>query len=101
LLEEFLKPMGISQNGIARAIGVPPSRINEAVHGKRSLTADRAERLTLYFATSEQFWTGLQSDNDLEEARHNSGIEILGWKSFFRIDQVCLFVPYSHQMPRF
>jgi addiction module HigA family antidote len=69
LLEEFLQPMNISQNKIARDIGVPPRRINEIVHGKRSVTADTAIRLAKYFGTSEQFWTGLQADYDLEEAR--------------------------------
>ena len=69
LWEEFLKPMDISQNAIARAIAVPPRRINEIVHGKRSVTADTAIRLAVYFGTSEQFWTGLQADYDLEKAR--------------------------------
>ncbi len=69
LLEEFLKPMGISQNRLARAMGVPPRRINEIVHGKRAVTADTAIRLALALGTSEQFWMGLQADFDLEEAR--------------------------------
>jgi addiction module HigA family antidote len=69
LLEEFLKPMDISQNALARAIGVPPRRINEIVLGKRSISADTALRLARAFATSEQFWMGLQADYDLEEAR--------------------------------
>ena len=69
LLEEFLEPMEISQNGVAKAIHVSPRRINEIVHGKRSVTADTAIRLAKYFGTSEQFWTGLQADYDLEEAR--------------------------------
>jgi len=69
LLEEFLKPMDLSQNAIARAIGVPPRRINEIVLGKRGITADTAIRLAKHFATSEQFWMGLQADYDLEEAR--------------------------------
>jgi len=69
LLEEFLKPMGLSQNAIARAIGVPPRRINEIVLGKRGITADTAIRLAKHFGTSEQFWMGLQADYDLEEAR--------------------------------
>jgi antitoxin HigA-1 len=56
LQEEFLTPMGISQNGVARAIGVPPRRINEIVLGKRAITADTALRLAHYFGTSEQFW---------------------------------------------
>ena len=73
LLEEFLVPMGISQNLIARETGVPPRRINEIVHGKRAVTADTALRLARYFGTSEEFWMGLQSDYDLEEARNKLG----------------------------
>ena len=73
LFEEFLVPMGLSQNRIARAIGVPPRRINEIVHGKRSVTADTALRLARYFGTSDQFWMGLQADHDLEEARQRLG----------------------------
>ncbi len=73
LLEEFLKPMGISQNKIARDIGVPPRRINEIVHAKRSITADTALRLAKYFGMSESFWMGLQADFDLEEARRRLG----------------------------
>lgn len=70
LLEEFLLPMNVSQNALARAIGVPPRRINEIVLGKRSITADTAIRLAEYFGTSEKFWMGLQTDYDLEEAHH-------------------------------
>ena len=73
LFEEFLVPMGISQNLIARETGVPPRRINEIVHGKRAVTADTALRLARYFGTSEEFWMGLQSDYDLEEARNKLG----------------------------
>ena len=69
LLEEFLKPLDISQNKLARAMGVPPRRINEIVHGKRAVTADTAIRLSRALGTSEQFWMGLQADYDLEEAR--------------------------------
>jgi addiction module HigA family antidote len=69
LLEEFLKPMNLSQNALGRAIGVPPRRINEIVLGKRGITADTAIRLAWHFGTSEQFWMGLQADYDLEEAR--------------------------------
>jgi len=69
LLEEFLTPMGISQNALARAIGVPPRRINEIVLGKRAISADTALRLAKTFGTSESFWMGLQADYDLEEAR--------------------------------
>lgn len=69
LLEEFLKPMNISQNGLARAIGVPPRRINEIVLGKRSITADTALRLAKALGTSVQFWMGLQDEYDLREAQ--------------------------------
>jgi addiction module HigA family antidote len=71
LLEEFMKPMGLSQNGLARALGVPPRRINEIVQGKRAITADSALRLARYFGTSEGFWMGLQADFDVEEAREH------------------------------
>jgi len=69
LLKEFLEPMAISQNKLARDIAVPPRRINEIVLCKRSITADTALRLARYFGTSEKFWLGLQDDYDLEEAR--------------------------------
>ena len=69
LLEEFLKPMDISQNKLARTMGVPPRRINEIVHGKRAVSADSAIRLARALGTSEQFWMGLQADHDLEQAR--------------------------------
>ena len=69
LLEEFLKPLSLSQNRLARNLGVPPRRINEIVLGKRSITPDTALRLARYFGTSERFWLGLQTDYDLEEAR--------------------------------
>ena len=69
LLEEFLVPMKISQNRLARDIAVPPRRINEIVLGKRSVSADTALRLARYFGTSEKFWLGLQDDYDLEAAR--------------------------------
>ena len=73
LAEEFLGPMAISQNRLARELGVPPRRINEIVHGKRAVTADTALRLARYFGTSESFWMGLQADYELEEARARIG----------------------------
>ncbi len=73
LLEEFLTPMGISQNALARAAGVPPRRINEIVLGKRGVTADTAVRLAAALGTSERFWLGLQADYDLEEAHRSLG----------------------------
>ena len=66
LLEEFLKPLGISQYRVARDINVPPRRINEIVHGIRAVTADTALRLSRYFGTSERFWLNLQVRYDLE-----------------------------------
>lgn len=69
LLEEFLKPMGLSQNALARAIQVPPRRINEIVLGKRNVTADTDLRLARYFGMSEGFFLGLQSDYDLMQRR--------------------------------
>jgi len=68
LLEEFLNPMGISQNRLAHDIGVPARRINEIVLGKRRVTADTALRLGKYFGMSPQFWLGLQMDYDLDIA---------------------------------
>ncbi|MGE3921018.1 MAG: HigA family addiction module antitoxin [Gammaproteobacteria bacterium] len=69
LNEEFLKPMEISQNKLARDIDVPPRRINEIVHGKRSITADTDLRFSKALGTSEGFWLGLQADYDLEARR--------------------------------
>jgi addiction module HigA family antidote len=66
LMEEFLKPMGISQYKLSKDINVPPRRINEIVHGKRSITADTALRLSRYFNLSERFWLNLQARYDLE-----------------------------------
>jgi len=68
LFEEFLKPIGLSQNRLALDIGVPARRINEIVLGKRSITADTALRLARYFHMSPQFWLGLQMDYDLDVA---------------------------------
>lgn len=69
LLEDFLKPMGLSQNALARAVHVPPRRINEIVLGKRDVTADTDLRLARYFGMSEGFFLGLQSDYDLMQRR--------------------------------
>ena len=73
LLEEFLIPLGISQNALARATKVPPRRINEIVLGKRGISADTAVRLAAALGTSERFWLGLQADYDLEEAHRALG----------------------------
>jgi len=66
LLEEFMKPMGLSQNRVGRDLAVSPRRINEIVLGKRSITADTALRLSIYFGNSAEFWMGLQMDYDLD-----------------------------------
>jgi addiction module HigA family antidote len=67
LMEEFLNPLGISQNALARAIGVPPRRINEIALGKRSITADTAVRLARALGTSEAFWMGEQARSELAD----------------------------------
>lgn len=73
LLEEFLKPLQLSQNRLAIRIGVPPRRINEIVLGKRRVTADTALRLARYFDTTPQFWLGLQTEYDLDVASEELG----------------------------
>lgn len=69
LMAEFLEPLGVTQHRLAVAIGVPPRRINEIVHGKRRITADTALRMARYFGTSERFWMNLQGRYDLELER--------------------------------
>ena len=73
LLEEFLKPMALSQTALAKAIHVPPRRINEIVHSKRGVTADTALRLARHFGTSERFWLNLQARYDLEIEKDRLG----------------------------
>ena len=72
LREEFLKPLGLSQNELARALGVPPRRVNEIILEKRGITADTALRLARCFNTSAELWSGLQADYELRVARHKS-----------------------------
>ena len=69
LLEEFMQPLGLSQNALAKALHVTPRRINEIVNGKRSITADTALRLAQFFGNSAEFWMNLQYKYDLETAR--------------------------------
>jgi addiction module HigA family antidote len=78
LLEEFMKPLGISQNRLARDIDVPPARINDIVHGRRAITADTALRLAKYFGTSAELWTGLQVDYDLRRAKRDIWPQVEG-----------------------
>lgn len=76
LLEEFLKPLAISQNQLGNALGVSPRRINEIVLGKRSITADTALRLARYFGNSATFWMGLQMDYDLDVTQDEAASRI-------------------------
>ncbi len=76
LAEEFMKPLGLSINALARELHVPPNRIHAIVHGRRSITADTALRLAAYFGTSAELWLNLQSEYDLRQARRISGPEI-------------------------
>jgi addiction module HigA family antidote len=73
LLDEFLKPMGLSRSALARVIGVPPRRINEVVLGKRGVTADTDLRLARYFGMSDGFFLGLQADYELMEQKRRLG----------------------------
>jgi len=68
LWEEFMQPLGLSQTRLGQDLSVSPRRINEIIHGKRSITADTALRLSRYFGTSAEFWMGLQADYDLDVA---------------------------------
>jgi antitoxin HigA-1 len=76
LAEEFLKPMGLSQNALARAIRVPPRRINEIIHGQRAITADTDLRLAKYFEISEGYFLGLQTDCDLRARKREIAKEL-------------------------
>ena len=77
LLEDFLKPMDISQYRLAKDINVPPRRINEIVHGIRAVTADTALRLSRYFGTSERFWLNLQTRYDIEIEKDRLGNDLM------------------------
>lgn len=78
LMEDFIEALGITQNRVAVAIGVPPRRINEIVHGKRSVSADTALRLGKFFGTTSQFWLYLQAHYDLDLAEDRAADEIAG-----------------------
>ncbi len=75
-MEDFIEGFGITQNKLAVALGVPPRRINEIVHGKRGITADTALRLARYFGTSAEFWINLQSHYDLDRAEDRVGEQL-------------------------
>jgi antitoxin HigA-1 len=76
LLEDFLKPLGISINGLARGLHVPPNRIHAIVHGTRAITADTALRLATYFDVSPEIWLNLQTEYDLRVTQRAAGKEI-------------------------
>lgn len=78
LMEEFLEPLDVSQNRLAVAIGVPPRRINEIVHGKRRISADTALRLARYFGTTDHFWLNLQIRYDIEVEKDHLGHTLEG-----------------------
>ena len=84
LLEEFLKPMGISQYRLAKATSVPARRINEIVHGKRSITADTALRLSKFFGMSDRFWMNLQTRYDLEIEKDRLGSRLDDEVEFYK-----------------
>ena len=69
LLEDFMKPMALSQNALARALGVPPRRVNEIIHGKRAITLDTSLRLGRYFGQSPRFWLNVQTECELRNAK--------------------------------
>ena len=69
LLEDYMKPMGLTQNALARALGVPPRRVNEIVHGKRAITLDTSLRLGRFFGQSPRFWLNVQTECDLRNAQ--------------------------------
>ncbi len=76
LLEEFIKPMGLSLASVSRSTGIPASRLTEITKCRRSLTAETALRLAKYFGTSAAFWVGLQAEHDLEVAERSFGAKI-------------------------
>jgi addiction module HigA family antidote len=71
LVEEFLKPLGLSQNRLARELRIPPGRVNDIIHARRSITADSAARLAVYFGTSPDFWLNLQARYDAKVAQRD------------------------------
>ncbi len=76
MLEEFIKPMGLTQAQVARDSGIPASRLTEIIKGRRSVTAETALRLSRYFGTTAAFWLGLQTEHDLEVAETEVGKKI-------------------------
>ena len=88
LLEEYLKPMGISQNAMSRAIGVSPRAINEIVHGKRSITPAMSIRFGAFFGQSDEFWHGIQIECDFRRLAHDKHKLIVGIQPASTLSQV-------------
>lgn len=84
LWEDFMQPLGLSQNRLANEIGVPPRRINEIVHGKRAITADTAIRLSRFFGTSAELWVGLQADYELDSIIYEERTKCTGKFDFIK-----------------
>jgi addiction module HigA family antidote len=76
LLQQYLEPQKISQNKLARAIKVPPRRINEIIHEKRGISADTAVRLAIYFGGSATYWTHLQAEYEIEKVKRNITVQL-------------------------
>jgi len=76
LLQQYLEPQKLSQNQLARAIKVPPRRINEIIHGKRGITADTAVRLAIYFGGSASYWLHLQAEHEIEKVKNTISIQL-------------------------
>ena len=76
LLQQYIEPQKLSQNALARAIKVPPRRINEIIHEKRGITADTAVRLAIYFGGSATYWTHLQAEYEIEKIKKNISIQL-------------------------
>ena len=76
LLEQYLAPQNISQNRLARAIKVPPRRINEIIHGKRGISVDTAVRLAIFFGGSATYWTHLQAEHEIEKVKQNIAVQL-------------------------
>lgn len=76
LLQQYLEPQKVSQNALARAIKVPPRRINEIIHEKRGITADTAIRLAIYFGGSASYWMHLQAEFEIEKVKHNISTQL-------------------------
>ncbi len=88
ILEEYLKPLELSQNKLSKALGVPPRRINEIVLGKRRITADTAIRLSKYFSTTPEFWLSIQMQYDLESTIDNTEISVYNNISAYNSNQL-------------